>query len=152
VTQRTELMMAFCYLATLYCSLRFWSFAPEAVEQDLDAKPPRNDSSLNQRFRVAWLTLAILACAIGMASKEVMVSAPLVVLLFERTVVAGSLKDALRRSWPLYVGLASTWCVLLFLNLDPPRSESAGFASGVSAVQWWLTQAQVLLIYLKLMV
>jgi tetratricopeptide (TPR) repeat protein len=152
VTQRTELVMAFCYLATLYCSLRFWSSFPEGGEQDSDANAPRIDSKSNQRLRHGWLLLAVITCAIGMASKEVMVSAPIVVLLFDRTFVAGSLKDALRRSWPLYVGLASTWCVLLFLNLGAPRSESAGFSSGVSAVHWWLTQAQVLLIYFKLMV
>ena len=27
-TQRTELMMAFFYLATLYCSLRYWETNP----------------------------------------------------------------------------------------------------------------------------
>ena len=58
VTQRTELMVAFCYLATLYASLRFWE---------------------SRAFR--WLFLAVLACWAGMASKEVMVSAPLMVLL-----------------------------------------------------------------------
>ena len=52
-----------------------------------------------------------------------MVSAPLIVLLFERTFIAGSLKNSLRRSWPLYIGLASTWLLLaaLMLNRTPPR-------------------------------
>jgi tetratricopeptide (TPR) repeat protein len=150
VTQRTELAMAFCYLATFYCSLRFWSSIPQAAAQDSDVWPPGTDSK--QRFRHGWLWLAVFVCAIGMASKEVMVSAPLVVLLFERTFISGSLKDALRRSWPLYAGLGATWGILLFLNLGGPRSDSAGYSLGVSAVQWWLTQARVLVIYLKLMV
>jgi tetratricopeptide (TPR) repeat protein len=81
-----------------------------------------------------------------------MVSAPLMVLLFDRTFISGSLKAALHRSWHLYVGLASTWLVLLFLNLGAPRSDSAGFSLGVSAWQWWLTQTQVLLMYLRLLV
>ena len=102
-TQRTELLMAFFYLATLYCSLRYW------------------ETEEHPRRRTTWLTLAVVACLCGMASKEVMVSAPLIVLLFERTFIAGSLAGTLRRSWPLYAGLASTWIVLLALNLARPR-------------------------------
>src|SRR5207253_2214235 len=69
-TQRTELLMALFYLATLYCSMRYW---------------------LTADSRATWLVLAILACLCGMASKEVMVTAPVMVLLFERTFIAGSL-------------------------------------------------------------
>jgi tetratricopeptide (TPR) repeat protein len=130
-TQRTELMMAFFYFATLYCSLRYW------------------ESSAR---RMVWLTLAVFASLAGMASKEVMVSAPLLVLLFERTFIAGSLAKAVRRSWPLYVTLASTWLLLLLLNVVVPRGKSAGFGLGPPLVDWWLTQAQMVLIYLKLVV
>ena len=85
-----------------------------------------------------------------MASKEVMVSAPLMVLLFERTFIAGSLKTALRRSWPLYVGLAATWILLLIVSLRAPYGTAAGFGAGVPVHEWWLTQSKVLLMYLKL--
>jgi Tfp pilus assembly protein PilF len=138
-TQRTELMMAFFYLATLYCSLRYWATFDLA-----------EGASGNHRRRSSWLLLAILSCLCGMASKEVMVSAPLVVLLFDRAFVAGSLRDAFRRSWPLYLGLASTWILLLGLNLGAPRGASAGFNVGISAWTWWLTQCKVLFIYVKL--
>ena len=108
ITQRTELMMAIFYLATLYCSLRYWSllpFPPDQARGEGELSSQRQHSVL----RAAWLTLAVLACFCGMASKEVMVSAPIIVLLFERTFVAGSLMKALRQSWPLYLGLATTW-------------------------------------------
>jgi protein O-mannosyl-transferase len=148
VTQRSELMMAFFYVATFYCSLRYWS------QLSLPAGDGRGtvasvDGSTH-RSRTTWMILAVVACSAGMASKEVMVSAPLMVLLFDRTFIAGSLKEALRRSWPLYAGLAATWLLLLFINLGAPRGESAGFSLGVSAYHWWLTQAKVLLMYLKL--
>ena len=39
---------------------------------------------------VGWQALAVAACLAGMASKEVMVSAPLMVLLYDRTFAAGS--------------------------------------------------------------
>ena len=70
VTQRTELLMGFCFLATLYCSLRYWS-------------------AESRIGRSTWLALATTASLAGMASKEVMVSAPLLVLLFERTFFGG---------------------------------------------------------------
>jgi hypothetical protein len=87
-----------------------------------------------------------------MASKEVMVSAPLIVLLYERTFIAGSLRRALRRSWPLYMGLAATWLLLAALMRENVRPASAGFSLGISAYSYWLTQTKVMLMYLKLAV
>jgi protein O-mannosyl-transferase len=168
ITQRTELMVALFYLATLYCSLRYWSVlllpSAESWDEGEKAKAIRPQLATASRLRRpvlsgtervmrgVWLTLAILACLCGMASKEVMVSAPLMVLLFERTFVAGSLAKALRRSWPLYVGLAATWLALLGLMFSSSRSGSAGFGLGVPAVSWWLVQTKVLLMYLKLVI
>ncbi len=112
VTQRTELLVSFCYLATLYASLRYWQ--AEAT--------PR---------RIAWLLVATLACAAGMGSKEIMVSAPVIVLAYERTFISGSFVRALRNSWPLYLCLALTWILLLALNIGGPRSHSTGYRSGI---------------------
>lgn len=148
LTQRTELMMAILYLATLYCSLRYWSALPLPPGEGRD----EGESLPTRQQRATWLVLAFLSCLCGMASKEVMVSAPLMVLLFERTFIAGSLANALRRSWPLYVALASTWLLLLALNIGLPRAKSAGFGLGPPLISWWLTQARLFLIYLKLVV
>jgi tetratricopeptide (TPR) repeat protein len=133
-TQRTELMMALFYLATLYCSLRYWAI------QDLPLQ------------HAAWLTLATISCLAGMASKEVMVSAPLIVLLFDRTFVSGSLANALRKSWPLYVALAATWILLLGLSAGSPHSSGAGFTLASSIYAWWFTQAKVTWLYFKLVI
>lgn len=148
VTQRTELMVGFFYLATLYCSLRYWSCAPPQMTESDRTTSQQNSSFFPRRF--LWLALAALACAGGMASKEVMVSAPVVVLLFDRAFVAGSFKNALRRSWPLALALACTWLLLFALNIGSPRSQSAGFHLDIAATSWWLTQTKVLLLYLKL--
>ncbi len=133
VTQRTESMMALFYLATLYGSLRYWAATTPAG-------------------RSVWLALATLACMSGMACKEVMVSAPVVVLLFERTFIARSWLEALRKSWPLYAGLAVGWVLFGILNFDQPRSINAGFNRGLPAHVWWFSQAHVLWMYLKLVV
>jgi len=42
------------------------------------------------------------------------VSAPLMVLLYDRTFFAGSFREALRRRAPLYAGLAATWLPLIY--------------------------------------
>ena len=150
-TQRTELMMAFFYLATLYCSLRYWT----ARSNEWQAGEPGQERGLIRALNApssSWLLLATLACLAGMSSKEVMVSAPLMVLLFERAFVAGSLTKALRQSWPLYCSLACGWLLLLCLHAGAPHRDSAGFQLGVSGVAWWLTQTKVLLMYLKLVI
>ncbi|HVU87003.1 MAG TPA: tetratricopeptide repeat protein [Pirellulales bacterium] len=133
VTQRTELSMGVFYLATLCASLRYWS-----------------GGSASQRR--LWLMAATVTCIAGMTCKEVMVTAPVVALLFERAFVAGSFREALRRSWPLYLSFSAGWLVLAALNLSAPRSFTAGFHIGVPAYVWWLTQAKVVWLYLKLAV
>ena len=131
-TQRTELMMAMFYLATLYCSLRYWASSNLPLQH------------------TAWLVLAVFACMAGMASKEVMVSAPLIVLLFDRAFISGSLANALRKSWPLYAGLTATWILLLALSAGSPHSGAVGFDLGPPAHIWWFTQAKIFWLYLKL--
>ena len=133
VTQRTELLMAFCYLATLYASLRYWQAGL-------------------RRARTAWLVIASLACLAGMASKEVMVTVPVMVFLFERTFVSGTVQQTIKSSWRLYLGLAVGWLLLVVLNLGGPRSASAGFHLDVPPYVWWFTQAKVFLLYLRLVV
>ena len=131
VTQRTELMMGAAYLATLYGSICYWNAKQTSM-------------------RVTCLTLTTVACLSGMLSKEMMASAPAMVLLYERTFITGSFRRALKQSWPLYLGLILTWLPLLALNLNGPRTPAAGFGLGVAAHHWWLTQAKVLFLYLKL--
>jgi tetratricopeptide (TPR) repeat protein len=133
VSQRTESMMGLFYLATLYGSLQYFS-----AETRLG--------------KVVAVAAATLACLSGMACKEVMVSAPLMTLLFDRTFVSGSIPGALKKSWPLYAGLASGWILLLALNIDAPRSQAAGLSAGLPAYVWWFTQAKVVALYLKLSV
>jgi hypothetical protein len=129
ITQRTELMVACFYLSTFYASLRYC-----------------------ETMAVKWLVLAVLACWAGMATKEVMVTAPVMWMLYDRAFLSGSLRAAWEKSKPLYLGLFSSWALLLFLNYDGPRSASTGFHHEVSAAEWWYTQSKILLMYLKLVV
>ena len=98
VIQRVEALMALFYLLTLYCFIR-------GAE---DEKAASRESTL-------WFGLSWLACLLGMATKEVMATAPLLVLLYDRVFLAGSFAAAWRRRRRLYAALAATWGLLAYL-------------------------------------
>ena len=98
LTQRTELMMGLCYLLTLYGAIR----AARA------AAPER------------WQAAAIIACLLGMGCKESMVTAPVMVVLYDRVFVFDSMRDAWRSRKTLYAGLALAWLALAALVARPP--------------------------------
>jgi tetratricopeptide (TPR) repeat protein len=130
VAQRSESLCGFFYLLTLYAFLRGTEGAGSR----------------------GWLVASVAACLLGMGSKEVMVSAPLIVLLCDRTFMAGSFAAAWRARRGYYLALVATWGWLLFLVIDGggARGASAGLGLGVT---WWaylLKQAEALVLYLKL--
>ena len=129
VAQRGEALAGMFYLLTLYSFVR----------------------STQSRTPGSWSVLAVIACFLGMASKEVMVSAPLTLLLYDRTFVAGSFRGAWRQRRRLYLALAATWLLLAYLVVDAgDRAGSSGFSTDVS---WWsylLTQSRAIVLYLKL--
>jgi tetratricopeptide (TPR) repeat protein len=129
-TQRTESMMGLFYLLTLYAASRTMSAAGERTWH--------------------WYAIATAACALGMATKESMVTAPVMVVLYDAVFWAGGIGRALRARWPLYSGLAATWLILVALILSGPRSHSAGFLSGITAWTYLLNQPAMLVQYLKL--
>ena len=129
---RTESLMALFYLLTLY-----------GVVRGATSVRPQG-----------WYLMAVGACFAGMASKEVMVSAPLVALLYDRTFFAGTFREAWRRRWGLYVGLAASWLLLAGLIIDSGgrRGGTAGFGAGISSVDYLLTQCRAIVWYLRLTV
>jgi tetratricopeptide (TPR) repeat protein len=70
-----------------------------------------------------WLVVAVAACLLGMATKETLVVAPLLALLYDRTFVAGSFREAWRQRRFWHGALGCTW---LFLALLAVRSGSRG--------------------------
>ena len=172
IVQRAESLTGLFYLLTLYCVIRgagagtvpFFAAhqpaPPNTAPGEKGDCPPGQRPGRIQRARcprsmfrdrpLLWYAAAVLACLCGMATKEVMVTAPLVVLLYDRTFLAGSLKEALRRRWGLYLGLAATWGLLAYLLFSTRlvfRQEEMG---SPSAWQYARTQPGVILYYLRL--
>jgi tetratricopeptide (TPR) repeat protein len=136
LTQRAEALMGMFYLLTMYAVLR-------GATSD---RPGR------------WYAVAVLACALGMGSKEPIATAPLTVLLYDRIFLARSVREQWRlRKW-LYLGLAATWLLLIVsfqvaLGIVPDRVGGGGMGFHVETVRPWnyfISQAAVILHYLRL--
>jgi Flp pilus assembly protein TadD len=98
-----------------------------------------------------WLVFSVAACLLGMMTKEVMVTAPLVVLLYDRTFVAGSLRAAWSARRIYYRTLFSTWIVLaLLVHSTGGRGGSVGGNEGITAWSYGLTQVAAVIHYLRL--
>ncbi len=138
--QRGESLMGLFYLLTLYCTIR----GAESV----------GDRSW---YSAAWYAAAVACCALGRGSKAVMVTAPIVVLLYDRIFLSPSFREVWVRRWALYVGLAATWIVLVvsgefrgILAWTLP-SATVGFSyKGTTPWEYLGTQMGVIVYYIRL--
>jgi len=170
ISQRAESLMGLFYLLTLYCFIRSvpsitgsnftedneGNEGSRAVHGSLFSSLPSVKTSglevVNSCVTgTGWLYLSVAACLCGMATKQVMVTAPVLVLLYDRAFVSGSFRAALaNRRW-YYVSLATTWLLLGFLmHRSPPAMTGVGLKAGVSWLSYALTELRVVTEYLKL--
>ena len=131
IIQRAESLMGLFFLLTLYGFIRGIS-SPRPV----------------------WaLGFSVGTCLLGMATKEVMVAAPLVVLLYDATFVTGGFGAALRARRGYYAALAATW--VLLARLVVAAGDRGGTIGALTGVAWWefaLTQSRAVIHYAKLAV
>ncbi len=135
VVQRAESLMGLGFFLTFYCALRVF------------AAPADHPSHVWR-----WTVGAVAACLFAVATKEVAVVAPVLVLLHDRTFAAGSFRAALSRRRALYFGLFATWLPLgaLVLSTGGNRSGTTGFDVGIGAIDYALTQCEAVTRYLAL--
>ena len=131
VLQRTELLMALFLLLTLYCFIR----------------------GTESPHKVVWFGAAIMACTLGMGTKEIMVVTPLLVLIYDSIFVARSWRAALRERRELYSGLAASWVILASLLLTTNLKIKSGLTVDVlSPWNYFKMQWTVVAHYLRLAV
>ncbi len=130
--QRAESLLGLFYLLTLYGFVRATTSAGAAAHR--------------------WTIATVAACACGMATKEVMVTAPLLALLYDRTFLSGTLRAALRTHARLHVSLAATWLVLAaaLFSTGGNRGGTVGLGVGLPLWAYPLTQFEALATYLGL--
>jgi Flp pilus assembly protein TadD len=136
VVQRTEILASLFYVATLYASLRAWD-APAGAS----------------RFR--WYAAAILACVLGVASKEIVITAPLAVVLYDRAFRLASWSAVRRpgngRGW-LYLALASACVATFVLVAAGARGNTAGVGGPMTWYGYLYTQGWAIAHYLRLVI
>jgi tetratricopeptide (TPR) repeat protein len=128
IVQRTELLMGLFLLLTLYCVLR-------------------GSKSIHAR---RWYLAAVVSCALGMGCKEVMVAAPLIVLIYDRVFLASSVRELWQRRRRLYIGLAATWLISIMLVITKTHPSTGFEFKNLTPWDYLLTQAGVIVHYLGL--
>lgn len=129
VVQRAESLVGLFYWLTLYCAIR----------------------ALSSRKSRVWPIASVLCCLCGVASKEVIVSAPLTVVLYDLTFSGYARKILMLRRWRLYAALFCTWIPLFFLvAVTQGRQNSTGSDLGVTPLEYLQTQCWALCLYLHL--
>lgn len=131
VIQRGESMMGLFFLLTLYCVVR-------------------GSRSVRARW---WYIAAFVAHSCGLCTKEIMVTCLPVLILFDVVLVGGSVRQALRERWLLYLAMAAPGLIFIGQAIvrDPTIYLSLRFdAEAVPPLAYALTQPGVILHYLKL--
>jgi Flp pilus assembly protein TadD len=127
--QRTELLMGLFFLLTLYCAIR----------------------AFESPGRWGWYAAAVASFALGMGSKEVIVVAPVIVLVYDWLFRSPSLSNAFRRHWRLYAGFAGVLVLFVLLVATRFRGVFAGMVGrAVTPWEYALTQSGVIVHYLRL--
>lgn len=131
VIQRAESLVGLFYLVSFYCFARYAGGG-----------------------RSVWAVLCVAATWAGLGAKELMVTAPVMILFYDRTFFAGSFPAAWTRRKTLYLGLAASWIplILLLAANGGHRGVSSGFGTGISWSGYVLTQPEAICRYLKLVV
>jgi tetratricopeptide (TPR) repeat protein len=97
-----------------------------------------------------WFIASIFACALGMGTKEVMVTAPIAMLLYDRVFICPSIKEIIRRRWGFYLGLAATWVVLGAVLVARRPEQGQAFVDGLTPLSYATAQFGIVLHYLRL--
>jgi Flp pilus assembly protein TadD len=147
LVQRAESLMGLFYLLTLYCFVR-----GAARLRSPEASCAVAISGPGGRKSTAWLLLSFLCCLLGMGTKEVMASAPVIVLLYDRVFIGGSWREAWGRRWRWHLALAATWLLLAesLWTTGGDRGGTSGFGLGISWLGYLRTQFPAILHYLRL--
>ncbi|MCH6564125.1 MAG: hypothetical protein IH800_17090, partial [Myxococcales bacterium] len=142
VIQRGESMGSLFYLLTLYCVIR-----------GSQAKRPR---------RGYWYATAVISAGVGMACKAIVITAPALLLLYDRVFLSTSTREVLSRRFRVHLGVllivlgvgAGVGILQTIVTRIPePREPSEtrlSIGRAASPMEYYRTQPEILLHYLSL--
>ncbi len=142
IVQRAESLMALFYLLTLYGFARWVRVGDSDSGTGTDARGGG----------AGWAAFSVLACLLGTGTKEVIVSAPLAVYLYDRTFVSKSWAGPWRARKGYYLALLASWIplVLLVRSTGWDRGSTSGFHVGIPWWPYWRSQGEAVARYLGL--
>jgi protein O-mannosyl-transferase len=124
ITQRCESLMGLFYLGMLYA----------IIQGSLSRRP------------VPWYLLSVFLCGLGMGSKAVMVTAPLVALIYDRIFLTRSWNELWNKRHWLYLALAATWIIQIILLITTSYQDIKTHLP----MEYALTQFGVVAHYIRL--
>src|SRR3569833_556378 len=129
VAQRTEIIASACYLTALLAAIRH-----------------------RRSGAVVWLCVAVVAALIGAGSKEIIVTAPIVIALHDRAFFAESWRDVVRprARGRMYVALFAAVSVCVISDLRGARAATVGSGDAMSTLDYLVTQGWAIPRYLRL--
>jgi tetratricopeptide (TPR) repeat protein len=131
IAQRIEALMGLFYLLFFYCFIR-----------GIQSQRPR-----------LWMNAALVSCMVGMGTKEVFVTAPFVLLVYDGLFVSTSWRDVFHARGKLYVAMFLTlgiFALLLVIGMARAMGNGSLFVTVISPWQYAMTQSGVILHYVKL--
>ncbi len=138
IVQRMESMMSMFYLAMLYFLIR------------------SNSRSRAWPWFLAaliWFIAVLICFFLGLLTKEIIITAPVVLLWYDRVFLAKSWKELLRRRGLLYAGLIAPMILAIVWVSGRLLSKNNTLGFGMAQLSWWeylQTQPIVILHYLRL--
>ncbi len=134
IIQRFESLMGLGFLLCLYGVLR-------------------GATAAERNSQWSWYVVAWLAYCGSIGSKEVAAVCPLVVLLYDRSFLAGTWCGAFKQRWPLYLAFLPplAWLAMTMRGTLGDDGTNAGFGyEGVTPWEYLRSQGGVILHYLRL--
>jgi len=129
ISTRTESLVGLFMLAALYSLVR-----------SVDSTRP-----------TIWWLACVTASALAMATKEVAVALPVVLVAWDAVFASDGFVDSVRRKTRLWAAVAATWLILAWLMAGGARSDTVGFGfEDLRPLDYARTQIGVIWHYLRL--
>jgi len=132
IAQRCEIMMAMFYLISLLLLIL---------------------SSTSRKKSILYQLLALITFCLGLGSKEAMISAPLVLLLYDRIFLSETLIKALQKHRIYYLGIGTIFITpLIYISSAGNISDYISYITGRHGIEpstYLLTQSAVWLHYIQ---
>ena len=142
IVQRAESLMGLFFLVTMFATAKIFSL--------------QGDPGARRALR-RWQWVAIVAAVLSVATKQVGVTVPIIVLASQwifwapREDGRGSFLRGLKAQKSLYLGLSATFAAAALLVMLPTLDPNSGFQyKGITPWDYFKTQPGVLLHYIRL--